>query len=158
MSVASWLQLLWAVLPHLWGFSILCCSVFDFMLPTTSTFSGMAQTHLHINEARNPPKYPEFLLFLHPILFPDSNKSPNSVHSPWQVSLYSAPFSKLQLWVKPHNLSPGQPPELPTLFPAFNYFPHSSNPQHMQQDLSKHTQLVTSFPRQPFSGCPLSIE
>lgn len=43
---------------------------------------------------------------------------------------------------------------LPTLFSALNYFPHSSNPQYIQCDFPKHTDL----PLQPFDGSPFPIK
>lgn len=43
-------QLVKAAIPHFCRFSKLCCFGFDFMFPTTSTFSGMASTCLYIND------------------------------------------------------------------------------------------------------------
>lgn len=96
---------------------------------------------------------------------PSSNLFPDPIKSSHQI-LFVLPLKclsnlsilldlqscYLSLIFKIYHL--GNCQSLPTLFSALNYLPHSSNPQCIQCDLPKHTDL----PLQPFDGSPLPIK
>lgn len=103
-------QLVRAVIPYFWRFSKLCCFGFDFIFPTTSTFSGMAYTRLYINDQGQ--KLPQFqtsnqIMFILPLTYL------YNLSTLPQLQRYN-----LGLSLMTYHLDNCQ--SLPTVLPAFN--------------------------------------